>query len=425
MKERVTGMVLSAATIGEYDKRVVLLTKERGRISAFARGARRPRSPLSAATEPFTFGEFFIYRGRDSYSIEQVEVENYFPELRQNLEHLYLALYFCEVADYFTREGMTAKHELNLLYLSLRALSVPSLPEELVRYIYEFRMLAIAGEAPRIFECIRCGKTENLHHFYVGDAGIVCDDCHDGKTGILLSETAIYTLQRILSSPLQKLYTFSVSEAVLFQLKEVVSRYFKVHTDRTFHSLDIFTTYKRNRTTYGKWVYNPFSFAIMALHTKREAIMKITIELDENLPDDEIRIHCRRMTEKLQKIQEAFASGHTETKRLVLYQGDLECYVDVLDILFFETEGTIVQVHTRDEIYETKQRLYELEEILPNQFLRVSKSTIANVSEIYSLQKSNLSTTSCAAFRNSHKQIFVSRHYSRVLKEKLVEMRMR
>ena len=84
-----------------------------------------------------------------------------------------------------------------------------------------------------------------------------------------------------------------------------------------------------------------------------------------------------------------------------------------------------VQVHTRDEIYETKQRLYELEEILPKQFLRVSKSTIANVAEIYSLQKSNLSTTSCAAFRNSHKQVFVSRHYSRVLKEKLVEMRMR
>ena len=108
MKERVMGMVLSAATIGEYDKRIVLLTKERGRISAFARGARRPKSPLSAATEPFTFGEFYIYKGKDSYVIEQVEAKNYFPELRKDLDDLYMGLYFCEVASYFTREGMQA-----------------------------------------------------------------------------------------------------------------------------------------------------------------------------------------------------------------------------------------------------------------------------------------------------------------------------
>ena len=235
MKERVTGMVLSAATIGEYDKRVVLLTKERGRISAFARGARRPKSPLSASTEPFVFGEFFIFRGRDSYTIEQVEVKNYFPELRKDLDNLYMALYFCETAAYFTREGMEAKNELNLLYLSLRALLVPTLPGKLVRYIYEFRLLAI--EAPRIFECIRCHKKEGLHHFYVGEAGIVCDDCQDGQAGITLSETAIYTLQRIVSSPLEKLYTFTVGEKVLGEIETVVSRYFSAHTDKKFQSI--------------------------------------------------------------------------------------------------------------------------------------------------------------------------------------------
>lgn len=239
MKERVMGMVLSAATIGEYDKRVVLLTKERGRISAFARGARRPRSPLSAGTEPFTFGEFYIYRGRDSYTIEQVEVSNYFPELRKDLDDLYMALYFCEVAGYFTREGMTAKDELNLLYLSLRALLLPSLSRELVRYIFEFRMLVIAGEAPRIFDCMRCGGTEALHHFYVSEAGIICDHCHDGRSGISLSETSIYTLQHIASSPLNKLYTFTVSETVLLEVKNVVGRYFAAHTDREFQSLSM------------------------------------------------------------------------------------------------------------------------------------------------------------------------------------------
>ncbi len=219
------GMVLSAATIGEYDKRIVLLTKERGRISAFARGARRPKSPLSAATEPFT--------------IEQVEADNYFPELRKDLDDLYMALYFCEVAAYFTREGMNAKEELNLLYLSLRALLLPSLPRELVRYIYELRMLVIAGEAPRIFACIRCEGTEGLHHFYVSESGVVCEQCYDGKSGIPITETTIYTLQYIVSSPMQKLYTFTVGETVLRELGTVVERYFDAHTDRTFCSLSV------------------------------------------------------------------------------------------------------------------------------------------------------------------------------------------
>ena len=94
----VTGMGLSSATIGEFDRRIVLLPKEKGKISAFAKGARRPTSHLLGIVNPFSFGEFTLYEGRSSYNLMLGKITNYLTELRENVEAAYYGFYFMEFA---------------------------------------------------------------------------------------------------------------------------------------------------------------------------------------------------------------------------------------------------------------------------------------------------------------------------------------
>ncbi len=207
-----TGIILKQTPVGEYDRHISLLTRERGKLSAFARGARKPANRLAAATNPFSFGTFRLYEGKSSYTVVEADIQNYFEELRTDYIGAYYGMYFAEVADYYTRENNDEREMMKLLYQTLRALCAPSLPDPLIRCIYECKAIAVNGEFP----------------------GPPVDE--------ELDESTVYALQYIASSPIERLYTFNVTETVLGQLQQVSARYMKQFVGKEFKSLEVLQT---------------------------------------------------------------------------------------------------------------------------------------------------------------------------------------
>ncbi|MFV0466269.1 MAG: DNA repair protein RecO [Lachnospiraceae bacterium] len=238
----VTGMVIHVMPISEFDKRILILTTDRGKITVFARGARRPNSQYLAACNLFAFGEFELYEGKNAYNLSKVQISNYFRELILDYENACYGFYFLELSEYYARENADDKNLLKLLYQSLRALENKGLENALIQRIFELKLLVIEGEYPNLFSCQKCGSTQDLHSFAVRAGGLICDTCRVDEKRILMSDALIYTMQYIITSSIEKLYTFSLSAEVFTELDQVMEELIKIYIPHKFKSFEILKT---------------------------------------------------------------------------------------------------------------------------------------------------------------------------------------
>ena len=162
-----------------------------------------------APSNPFSFGQFRLHMGRNSYTMAEAEISNYFEELRHDFIGAYYGMYFLEICDYYTRENNDEMQMLKLLYQSLRALTSKAFPHKLVRCIYELKSIIINGEF---------------------------DPCQGRKE---LLESTQYTINYIMTVPVEKLYSFTVSGEVLEELELFCRQLCRKTFDRNFKSLEI------------------------------------------------------------------------------------------------------------------------------------------------------------------------------------------
>ncbi|MDO4479356.1 MAG: DNA repair protein RecO [Lachnospiraceae bacterium] len=204
-----TGVVLLAQPVHEYDKRLVILTAERGKITAFARGARRLKSPLLASANPFVFGRFSVYEGRNAYTLVSCQPEHFFEDLPRKMPGIYYGFYFLELASYFGREEVEARSTVNLLFVALRAILKENMPLELVRCVYELRLL-----------------WENGLYAPPGEQGA-------------LDESAWFALCFVCRSEPGKLFSFRLSDAAMRDFSREVKKAVKREVDIPLKSLEL------------------------------------------------------------------------------------------------------------------------------------------------------------------------------------------
>ena len=131
--------------------------------------------------------------------------------------------------------------------------------------------------------------------------------------------------------------------------------------------------------------------------------MKIRVEVDKSCPEDEIIIRCAQRNDAIERMYGELQELSRMQETILFYKDHAECFIRLSSVLFFETDGREVHAHTAADVYRTDKRLYELEELLPKSFMRISKSTILNLQQVGSLERT-LSAACTVSFQPYEKR---------------------
>lgn len=225
------GIIIAENFVNDYDKMLVMLTPNLGKISCSAKGARKTKSPLLAATQFLCFGEYILYKNptNDVYSINSCDIIEVFYNIRIDLEKLEKVSEVTKIIQKVTTENEDNYKILQLYLNTLYVISEKDKNMDLVISTFKMRLLAILGLAPNIIECVECGKKEDLNFFSFKNNGFKCSQCSKQyKGGMNILEVTKNAIQYSICSNPKKLYSFEIPLEAIKEFKIVADLYFKL-----------------------------------------------------------------------------------------------------------------------------------------------------------------------------------------------------
>ena len=234
---RDSGVVLRTYRLGEADRIVVLVTEAHGKVRAVAKGVRKTTSKWGGRLEPLSHVALLLWQGRgDLAVVNQAEVVDHFPSVRDDLERIACGLSMVEVVDQLALEDHPDPGLYRVLVGALRALSDERTDPVMVTPAFFLKVLAHEGTEPVLYACAACGRPEGeveLVAFDSTEGGTLCRDCRRGRA---LSREALDVVRAVLGGSLGRVLS-GPRPACADEVAGLATEAMEAHIDRRLRSV--------------------------------------------------------------------------------------------------------------------------------------------------------------------------------------------
>ena len=218
-------LTLKQTPFGEADLLVTLFSRERGKLRAIAKGARRSNSKLIGHLEPITHVRLALNRGRDLDYVTQAQVIDSFPAVKDDLQAITQGFYVAELVDGFGSEAHQNLPLYNLALTTFGRVGEKNPNPELVLRSFELGVLQTSGFMPELYRCVECGEdlVPDRHRFSVDLGGVLCLECRPPGAHIRpLTLRALKVLRLLDRTPLIELPPLQIDDALARELKTLL-----------------------------------------------------------------------------------------------------------------------------------------------------------------------------------------------------------
>lgn len=238
------GIVLRERLVGEHDKFLDVLTRNSGIIEISAKGAGKIGGKSRSSAQLFAYSKFCMDKRGSRYYLNSAEPIHIFYGLRDSLTKIALASYFSEVLTFCTDENCDGEEIMRLILNTLYYLENGKREQQLLKSVFELRLMSEIGFMPDIIGCRMCGVYEpEILYFSEKNSCFYCADCFEdavdkGYTKIKLP--VLSALRHIVLADFNRLFNFRISDSSMMTLAAITENYLVVHLERHFKTLNYY-----------------------------------------------------------------------------------------------------------------------------------------------------------------------------------------